>query len=77
MNTGRQGTISINVLTKVTSCVYCEEFYASARIYARFCHVFAQPPLLQGGVVRVRAPRQAQVLLPSIRREVETNVSIS
>jgi hypothetical protein len=35
------------------------------------------PSPLQGEVVRVRALHQAYVLLPSTRREIETDVSIS
>jgi hypothetical protein len=65
------------VFTKATSCPYCEELHASARIYARFCYVSALPPPLQGGVARVLAYCQAQTLLPSTRREVEANISVS
>jgi hypothetical protein len=49
-----------------------------ARVYTRVFAMYPHyPPPLQGGVARVRAIRQAQILLPSIRREVEANVSVS
>ncbi len=78
ISTGSQGRIPTNVFTKVTSCAYCEEFYASARIYARFCYVSPLPPPHCGVGLRAYArPARRRPLLPSTRREVETNVSVS
>jgi hypothetical protein len=61
-----------NLLTELHRAP-CERSYIRAFLLAMLYY----PPPLQGGVVRVRAFCQAQTLLPSVRREVEANISVS